>query len=71
MTKGIIDRFEGQYALVEIGKVVKEINRVLIPAEAREGDVIRQENCRWILDRQATDELKREVQKLADGLWKD
>lgn len=70
MTKGIIDRFEGDYAVVEIEGVMNNIKRSNIPAEAREGDVILYDKIRWKIDRQGTEELKKEIQKLADELWK-
>jgi len=70
MTKGIIDRFEGDYAVVEIEGVTTNINRSDIPPDAREGDVIMSDKSQWKIDRQTTDKLKQEVQKLADDLWK-
>ena len=70
MTKGIIDRFEGEYAVVEIEGVMNNIKRSDIPTDAREGDVIISDKSQWKIDRQATDELKQRVQKLADELWK-
>jgi len=70
MTKGIIDRFEGEYAVVEIEGVMNNIKRSDIPADAREGDVIISDKSQWKIDRQATHKLKQEIQKLADELWK-
>ena len=70
MTKGIIDRFEGDCAVVESEGVMNNIKRIDIPAEAREGDVIIFDNSRWKIDRQATEKLKLEIQKLAEELWK-
>jgi len=70
MTKGIIDRFEGDFVVVEIGGVMNNIKRSDIPADAREGDVIIYDNNQWQIDRKGTKALKKEVQKLADELWK-
>ena len=68
--KGFIDRFKGDYVVVEIEGVTNTIKRSDIPAEAREGDVIIWNKSQWIIDRPGTDELKKEIQKLADELWK-
>lgn len=70
MTKGTIDRFEGDYAVVEIEGVMHNIKRSYIPADAREGDIIIYNNNQWVIDQKGTEALKKEVQKLADELWK-
>jgi hypothetical protein len=69
MRIGIIDRFEGHFAVVEIAGVTKNIVRRKIPAEAREGDVIVFNDRRWTVDQEAT-QLRREVIKaVADEVW--
>jgi hypothetical protein len=69
LLKGIIDRFEGEYAVVEIEGINKLIRRCVISADAREGDVIVFTKGKWITDRESTEELTREVNKLADKMW--
>jgi hypothetical protein len=66
----IIDRFEGDYAVVEFEGVMKPIMRIDIPDDAREGDLLVLENNQWVVDRENTVKLKKEIQKLADSLWK-
>ena len=51
MMKGIIDRFEGEYAMVEIEGLVHSIERCDIPDNAREGDLLVFDNNLWIIDR--------------------
>jgi hypothetical protein len=67
--KGIIDRWEGEYAVVEIEGLTQSIPRRDLPAEAREGDVMFRENDRWIMDPENTAKLKQEIQALADEVW--
>ncbi len=69
MIKGIIDRFEGEYAVVEIEGDIKTIRRSDISNEAREGDVVVLENNHWIIDRKDTEKLRKEIKELADKLW--
>ena len=69
MSKGIIDRFEGDYAVVEIEGVMKPIRRTDIPEDAREGDVLTCVKNRWQVDHATTAKLKLEVRKLAEEVW--
>ena len=64
--KVIIDRFEGDYAVVEIeiGKCVN-IPKILIP-NAKEGDVIKIE-----IDKKETFERKKHIQKLMNNVFED
>lgn len=64
--KVIIDRFEGNYAVVEIdvGKFVN-IPKVLLP-NAKEGDVIKIEK-----DKKETKSRKKNIQKLINEVFED
>lgn len=64
--KVIIDRFEGDYAVVEldVGKCVN-IPKILIP-DAKEGDVIK-----IIIDRETTEERKKQIQELVNNVFND
>lgn len=68
--KGIIDRFEGEFVIVEYddrGRV--EISRNLIPKNAREGDYLVQLGDKYIIDEGETQRRKCEIEKLANDLW--
>lgn len=62
----IIDRFEGEYAVVEItkGKMVN-MPKVLVP-DAKEGDVIK-----IIVDKEATKKRQEHVKDLVNDLFID
>lgn len=62
----IIDRFEGEYAVVEItkGKIVN-MPKVLVP-DAKEGDVIK-----IIVDKEATKKRQEHVKDLVNDLFID
>lgn len=64
--KVIIDRFEGNYAVIEIeiGKCVN-IPKILIP-DAKEGDVIKIE-----IDKKETLDRKKHIQELMDSVFED
>jgi hydrogenase maturation factor len=69
MMKAIIDRFEGDYAVVEIEGCIKTIRRSYISDEAQEGDILIFENNQWIIDRKDTEKIRKEIKELADKLW--
>jgi len=64
--KVIIDRFEGDYAVVEIevGKCVN-IPKILVP-NAKEGDVINIE-----IDKNETDEREKNIKNLMNNIFED
>lgn len=64
--KVIIDRFEGEYAVVEIetGKCIN-IPKILLP-NAKEGDVIKIE-----IDNEETKQRKKHIQDLMNSVFED
>jgi len=68
--KGVIDRFEGGYAVVELfDKSIINIERILLPHEAKEGDVIDIET--YNIDKEETEKIKVEVNKMARYLFEE
>ncbi len=56
-----IDRFEGDYAVLETEEGMVNIHRAHLPSSAREGDVVTYSNGGYTVDREATDDLRAEV----------
>ncbi|MHB1651780.1 MAG: DUF3006 domain-containing protein [Desulfitobacteriaceae bacterium] len=68
--KGIIDRFEGNMAVVEmVGRKMQDIPRVKLPPDAKEGDVIVEENGVYRIDEVETQRRREEIEKLSKDLW--
>ncbi|MDD2619511.1 MAG: DUF3006 domain-containing protein [Syntrophomonadaceae bacterium] len=68
----IIDRFEGEYAVLESEKrVMKRIRRQELPDAAREGDVLIQKNKKWIIDIESSIKRKKRMEALAAELWEN
>lgn len=64
--KYIIDRFEKDFAIVELGdKTMVNIPRKALPTEAKEGSVID-----VTLDTKTTDERAKRINKKMDDLFK-
>jgi hypothetical protein len=65
MIRVIIDRFEGDFAVVElIDKTTAAIPNTVLPGESKEGDVIKIE-----IDREETKERKAAIDKLMEEVW--
>lgn len=57
--KGIIDRFEGDYAVIEFeGKTMVDILKRDLPASLREGDVIQCTEGAYVFDELETKRMK-------------
>jgi len=62
----IIDRFEGEYAVVELpDRSMVNLPKKVLPADACEGDVIS-----ITIDKDEIRDRKQKIQKLAEDLWK-
>lgn len=62
----VIDRFEGQWAVIEYGRETFNLPRKMLPTDAREGDVL---NINISVDRTETRMREQEITKLADELF--
>ena len=67
----IIDRFEGEKAIIELGEgEFISVNKELLPSSCREGDVIIFENNEYKVDKEQTKELREQILKLQNDLFK-
>lgn len=70
--KGIVDRFEGDFAVVEFeGKTMKNIKKDSLPSGLKAGSVIEFVNGEWRLDEKETIKLKEEINELVNRLFED
>ncbi|KAB3529079.1 DUF3006 domain-containing protein [Alkaliphilus serpentinus] len=70
MKRGIIDRFEGVYAIVEIDGAFERIDMKKLPSNAKEGDVIIINPISITLDKAETLKRRIKIKKLMEGLFK-
>ena len=60
--KGIIDRFEGDYVVVEFtGRRMAEIHKRDLPAGLKEKDVIRCDDGVYVFDELETERIRKET----------
>lgn len=72
MLQGIIDRFEGEFAVVEIeGTEMKDFPKSVLPRGAKIGDVLIINGDEITISNKNTKRLRKEVNDLMDELFED
>jgi hypothetical protein len=69
--KGIIDRFEGQFVVVEINGKTKDFPKSIFPKEVTVGDVVEIKGEKVTVLKNETEKLRREIEQLMDEVWED
>ncbi|WP_303863996.1 DUF3006 domain-containing protein [Alkalibaculum bacchi] len=68
--KYIINRFEGDYAVVEDeNKLMMDIHLKDLPKEVQEGDVLVKIGDSYSVDLGETERRKKTIEELVDDLW--
>lgn len=68
----IIDRFEGDYAILEDShKQMCNVKRELLPVNAKEGDCLKQTEQGYVIDTEATHTRKAHIRNLMNSLFED
>ena len=65
----IIDRFEGEYAILEDNINHYEIKRSELPKDCHEGDVIISKDGLYVIDEEQTKLRREAIKKLQRSLW--
>lgn len=65
----VLDRFEGQYAIIEIDGHLITVSRNQIGASAQEGDVLVFISNVYVPDQEATQKRKEALKKRLKKLW--
>jgi len=69
--KGIIDRFEGDWAVVEINGETRDFDRKIFPKEAAAGDMVKIEGDRVTVLKDETEKRRKEIEQLMDEVFED
>lgn len=70
--RGIIDRFEGDLAVVEFGEVMEDIPKSRLPDSVQSGDVLWfYEDGQIEVDLEGKQRLSKEIDELMKELWED
>ncbi|MED1469274.1 DUF3006 domain-containing protein [Bacillus salipaludis] len=71
MVKGIIDRFEGKFAVVEIEGKTKDFPKSIFPKSATVGDVVEINGEKVKVLKEETEKLRREIEDLMNDVWEE
>lgn len=71
METGIINRFEGTYAVIEFADEMQDMLKKELPSGIKIGDVIIFEGGDIRIDCEARRKLESEIEQLADELFED
>ncbi|WP_260284581.1 DUF3006 domain-containing protein [Peribacillus aracenensis] len=72
MIQGIIDRFEGKIAVVEIeGGDMKDFPKSALPKGAKVGDMLIINGNTITISKEGTKQLRKEIDDLMDELFED
>lgn len=69
--KVVLDRMEGEFAILEWGDKTLQVPVKELPDGVKEGDVLVKHQQGWQLDVRATQERKQEVEEISRRLWED
>jgi hypothetical protein len=71
MLNGIIDRFEGDLVVVEIGEETKDFPKSIFPKDATVGDVVQIDGPNVKVLKEETERLRKEIEDLMNEVWED
>ena len=69
--KGIIDRFEDGYAVIEVDGIMRDVRRSEVDPKASVNDVVILADGIWKPDHRETEKRTKEIKNLMDQLWED
>lgn len=69
--KGIIDRFEGDIAVIEINGKTQDFPKSILPKKAVVGDVIEITGNKAKILKTETEKLRKEIEDLMNDVWED
>jgi len=69
--KGIIDRFEEGFAVVEIEGKTKDYPKAIFPPGTKVGDIVYITGTKVEIDKQETQKRAKEIEDLMNEVWED
>lgn len=68
----IVDRFEGDYAILETeNSTLINVNKNDIIGEVKEGDILVKKDNNYYIDKEKTDNRNMEINDIMKGLWEE
>ncbi|MCC5911643.1 MAG: DUF3006 domain-containing protein [Clostridiaceae bacterium] len=67
----VLDRFEGDYGVIEIDGEMLDVKRSLIDEKVKEGDVVVLKEGIYYRDNEATKKRRREIEDKFKDMWEN
>lgn len=67
----ILDRFEGDYAVVEIDEEMVNIEKYLVDEYVKEGDLLKLIDGKYYKDEEASKKRKKYIEDKFKDMWED
>ena len=69
--KGIVDRFEGNFVVIEIEGNTKDILKKQVDSSVKVNDVVELVDGKWMVKEADTERRRKEIKALMDSVWED
>ena len=69
--KGIVDRFEGDFVVIEVEGNTKDISKKQVDSSVKVNDVVELVDGKWIVKEADTERRRKEIKELMDSVWED
>lgn len=69
--KGIVDRFEGEYVVIEIDGQTQDVSKKDVDLSVKAEDVVVLVNGVWMSDETETEQREQQIKKLMNDVWED
>jgi hypothetical protein len=69
--KGIVDRFEGDYVIIEIDGQTQDVDKSVVNTSVKVGDVVVFVDGVWTTNITETVIREQNINKLMDDVWED
>ncbi|MBD7970351.1 DUF3006 domain-containing protein [Paenibacillus gallinarum] len=69
--KGIVDRFEGDFAVIEIDGQTHDVSKSAVDASVKVGDVVTLVEGVWKSNQAERMQREKQIKKLMDDVWAD
>jgi hypothetical protein len=69
--RGIVDRFEGGFVIIEIDGLTKDILKSLVDPGVQAGDSVNLIDGKWVTNEVETEIRAKKIKGMMDDLWED
>ena len=69
--KGIVDRFEGDFVVIEIDGETQDIPKALVDDHVQVNDCVTLQHNKWQTVKSETEIRKNTIKSLMDSVWED